>query len=141
MAASATGLAAFADRVRADTGTDKVDLVGHSQGGLVARQYVKFDGGPDHVRILQMVPGADFLNALNEGDATIGDVRYTSIYTDQDPVVVPVASTTLDDGATNVRVQDHLPDNRVGHQGMASDPAVRNDVEDALRGEPVDLTR
>lgn len=171
IANSATGLAAFADDVRATTGTDRVDLVGHSQGGLVARQYVKFNGGADHVRNLvglgtpnrgtltalipsalgvgedgavafdQMVPGSDFLRALNEGDDTIGDVRYTSFYTNQDLVVVPVATATLNDGATNVRIQDQLPDNRVGHQGLPFDPAVQNGIEDALRGEPIDLTR
>jgi triacylglycerol lipase len=168
---SATGLAAFADRIRADTGADKVDLVGHSQGGLVARQYVKFNGGADHVRNLiglgtpnrgtltalipsalgagedggvafdQMVPGSDFLKALNEGDDTIGHVRYTSFYTNEDLIVVPVASATLNDGATNVRIQDQLPDNRVTHPGLPSDPAVQNGIEDALRGEPIDLTK
>lgn len=171
IANSATGLAAFADRIRADTGADKVDLIGHSQGGLVARQYVKFNGGADHVRNLiglgtpnrgtltavlpsalgvgedgfvaidQMVPGSDFLEALNEGDDTIGDVRYTNLYTNEDLFVVPVESATLNDGATNVRVQDQLPDNRVGHPGLPSDPAVQNGIEDALRGEPIDLTK
>jgi triacylglycerol esterase/lipase EstA (alpha/beta hydrolase family) len=171
IANSAAGLAAFADTVRATTGADKVDLVGHSQGGLVARQYVKFNGGADHVRNLiglgtpnrgtltallpsalgvgkdgavafdQMVPGSDFLKALNEGDDTIGDVRYTSFYTNEDLIVVPVESATLNDGATNVRIQDQLPDNRVGHQRMPFDPAVQNGIEDALRGEPVDLTK
>ena len=38
-------LARFVAAVRAQTGAAKVDLVGHSQGGLVSRQYIKFDGG------------------------------------------------------------------------------------------------
>ena len=39
----------FADGVRARTGASKVDLIGHSQGGLVARGYVKWHGGASEV--------------------------------------------------------------------------------------------
>jgi triacylglycerol esterase/lipase EstA (alpha/beta hydrolase family) len=38
-------LGALVDQVRAQTGASRVDLVGHSQGGLVARYYVKNLGG------------------------------------------------------------------------------------------------
>ncbi len=47
--ASAAALDAFADGVRARTGAARVDLVGHSQGGLVARSYVKDFGGAAEV--------------------------------------------------------------------------------------------
>ncbi|WP_433634088.1 esterase/lipase family protein [Nocardia sp. CA-120079] len=49
MAESSRQLADFVDRVRAATGAEKVDIVGHSQGGTVANQYLKFDGGADKV--------------------------------------------------------------------------------------------
>jgi len=49
IAATAQDLARFVDGVRAATGAATVDLVGHSQGGLVARQYVKYLGGADTV--------------------------------------------------------------------------------------------
>lgn len=49
IANTARDLKTFADGVRAQTGAAKVDLVGHSQGGLVARQYVKFLGGSSTV--------------------------------------------------------------------------------------------
>lgn len=42
---SAKELAAFIDRVRTATGAAKVDIVAHSQGGLLARQYLRFEGG------------------------------------------------------------------------------------------------
>jgi triacylglycerol esterase/lipase EstA (alpha/beta hydrolase family) len=42
---SAKTLAAFVDRVRHATGATQVDLVGHSQGAVVSRQYMKFEGG------------------------------------------------------------------------------------------------
>ena len=38
-------LAAFVSRVRKATGANKVDLVGHSQGGTVIAYYLKFRGG------------------------------------------------------------------------------------------------
>jgi triacylglycerol lipase len=46
---SAQALDDFADGVRAGTGAARVDLVGHSQGGLVARSYVKDHGGAGEV--------------------------------------------------------------------------------------------
>lgn len=42
---SARDLAVFVDRVRATTGADQIDLVCHSQGALVAREYLKSAGG------------------------------------------------------------------------------------------------
>lgn len=42
---SADELAAYVDRVRAATGAPQVDLVGYSQGAVVARAYLKWNGG------------------------------------------------------------------------------------------------
>lgn len=42
---SARELAAFVDRVRDATGAAKVDIVAHSQGGPLTRQYLRFEGG------------------------------------------------------------------------------------------------
>ncbi|MFB0615314.1 esterase/lipase family protein [Streptomyces sp. AGS-58] len=49
---SAGQLAAFVDRVLAATGTAKADLVGHSQGGMMPRYYLRFLGGADKVNAL-----------------------------------------------------------------------------------------
>jgi triacylglycerol esterase/lipase EstA (alpha/beta hydrolase family) len=46
---AARALDRFADGVRAAAGAARVDLIGHSQGGLVARTYVKDDGGAGEV--------------------------------------------------------------------------------------------
>ncbi|MFD7666635.1 esterase/lipase family protein [Streptomyces sp. NPDC059788] len=63
---SAGELAAFVDRVRAATGADKVDIVGHSQGGMMPRHYIKNLGGAAKVgRLVALVPS-------NHGTSLIG---------------------------------------------------------------------
>lgn len=66
IAASAGQLAAFVDRVRAATGADKVDIVGHSQGGMMPRHYIKNLGGAAKVgRLVALVPS-------NHGTSLLG---------------------------------------------------------------------
>ncbi|MFI2619443.1 esterase/lipase family protein [Streptomyces sp. NPDC018584] len=49
---SAEQLNGFVDKVLASTGAKEADLVGHSQGGMMPRHYLKFLGGADKVNAL-----------------------------------------------------------------------------------------
>jgi triacylglycerol esterase/lipase EstA (alpha/beta hydrolase family) len=66
IAQSAGELATFVDHVRSATGAGKVDIVGHSQGGMMPRQYLKFNGGAGKVNALIS------LGATNHGTTLSG---------------------------------------------------------------------
>jgi triacylglycerol esterase/lipase EstA (alpha/beta hydrolase family) len=72
---SAQALNAFADNVRAQTGAAKVDLVGHSEGGLVSRAYVKYHGGAGEVDSLIT------LGTPNNGTAIANIIRFFTLGT------------------------------------------------------------
>ncbi|MEU2030343.1 lipase family alpha/beta hydrolase [Nocardia amamiensis] len=68
---SARQLRDFVEQVRAQTGADRVDLIGHSQGGPVSSQYMKFEDGADKVGKL-ITFGATHHGTSLMGMATLG---------------------------------------------------------------------
>jgi triacylglycerol esterase/lipase EstA (alpha/beta hydrolase family) len=158
--------------IKARTGAAKVDLIAHSMGSTVSREYLKNQGGTAHVDSLimlgaanygtaianagtfltlgtclgikacpQMALGSSFMNALNDGDDTPGDVRYTSIATLNEWVVLPYHSAFLanDGNIANITVQHQCWFRWPDHVGLIYDSAVYDGVRDALRGEEVRL--
>ena len=152
---SAAQLKTFVDRVLSATGAAKVSMVGHSQGGMMPRYYIRFLGGASKVddlvglapsnhgtsnpllltpglgylcpSCLQQKAGSAFLQRLNAGDETPGPVSYTNIVTRYDEVVIPHTSGFLaGPNTTNVRLQDKCRLDIAGHLLIPSDgPAIR----------------
>ena len=87
----------------------------------------------------QMATRSSFLSELNAGDDTVGSVRYTNLYTSFDEVVFPALITTMQDGATNVRIQSQCWAQVVSHLGLITDGTVYSGVSDALAGRPITL--
>jgi triacylglycerol lipase len=146
---NAQALATFINNVKAQTGATKVDLVGHSMGGLSTRYYIKSLGGganvaqyvslgsPHYGLLLacflgtnsggQMCTWSSFLSALNSGDDTPGSVYYTTIYSTSDELV-PNSSSRLDGGACFKQVSG------ISHSGLTQDAGVYSSVLAAVDG-------
>ncbi|MCU1427737.1 MAG: alpha/beta fold hydrolase [Actinomycetia bacterium] len=85
--ASAGQLSTFVNRVTAATGAAKVDLVGHSQGGMMPHYYLRFLGGAAHVkRLVALAPS-------NRG-TTLGGLTQLANY-------IPGVSTLVNAGLAN----------------------------------------
>jgi len=71
--ASAGQLAEFIQRVESATGSPQVDIVGHSQGGMMARYYLKFLGGASSVdHLIGLAPS-------NHGTTLLGSSRLPGV--------------------------------------------------------------
>jgi triacylglycerol esterase/lipase EstA (alpha/beta hydrolase family) len=74
VAASAQQLADFVDRVLGATGASQVDVVGHSQGGMMPRYWMRFLGGASEVHaLIGLVPS-------NHGTTAGGLARLAAAY-------------------------------------------------------------
>jgi triacylglycerol lipase len=130
IAHSAHELAAFVDRLLARTHAARVSIVGHSEGGMMPRYYIRFLGGAAKVSDLiglspsnhgtenplvlqgaalgciacgqQMAIGSPFLDRLNAGNEAPGPVDYTTIQTAYDGIVIPYTSAFLHGPAARV---------------------------------------
>jgi len=144
---SAKELKDFVDKVLAETSAQQVDLVCHSEGGLVARYYVQFLGGMFNVDDLiaissphrglmisaiapgeagrQMEIGADFLKLLNGSNYLSGNVNYTAIFSNDDGTVVPAENAFLA-GALNINFNNYT------HATILFNDEVFNVVKNAL---------
>jgi pimeloyl-ACP methyl ester carboxylesterase len=161
---SARQLAAFVSFVRTRTGAAKVDIVGHSQGGMMPRYYINELGGARYVdkliglspsnhgttnpaaavavtcpACLQQVYGSPFITGLNSSGETRSGVFYTVLETKLDEVVTPYTSAFLNGPSsrvTNVTLQDKCPTDVDDHLATPFDPVVFQWVSNALARRP-----
>ncbi|MDX2601281.1 alpha/beta fold hydrolase [Streptomyces caniscabiei] len=133
------------------TGQERVDVVGHSLGGLIARYYVQRLGGDHRVRTLvtlgtphggtravpladahpivrQMRPDSEVMEELRE-PAPDCRTHFVAFWSDFDHVMTPPESACVDHPdlmAQNIRVTG------IGHLALPVHPAVATGIREAL---------
>ncbi|WCN02796.1 esterase/lipase family protein [Streptomyces sp. M92] len=139
------------DEICERSGSERVDVVGHSLGGLIARYYVQRLGGDLRVRTLvtlgtphagtRVVPLANahpIVRQMRPGSAVIEELtrpspgcrtRFVSFWSDLDRVMDPLETACLDHpdlSVQNVRVSG------IGHLALPVHPAVATGIREAL---------
>jgi pimeloyl-ACP methyl ester carboxylesterase len=151
---AAVQLGKHIEDICARTGSDRVDIVGHSLGGLIARYYVQRLGGDDRVRTLvtlgtphsgtkalpladahpivrQMRPGSDLLAELAL-PAPGCRTRFVSFWSDLDHLMDPLESAGIDHPdllTQNIQVKG------IGHLALPVHPAVAAGIRQALEAD------
>ncbi|MEU4132276.1 esterase/lipase family protein [Streptomyces wuyuanensis] len=145
------------EEICARTGRQRIDIVGHSLGGLIARYYVQRLGGDRRVRTLvtlgtphagtSVAPLASahpIVRQMRPGSAVIEELqlpapgcrtRFVSFWSDLDQIMVPLETARLEHPdliARNVRVSG------IGHLALPVHPAVAAGIREALEASGVE---
>jgi len=144
-----------------DTGATRVNIVGHSLGGLIARYYIQELGGHEKVHTCitlgtphqgtyaaimgrgktarQLRPGSPLLKQLKRSARKPIPTRFVSYYSNLDSMVLPAANAKLNEPglqAENVLCKD------LGHLSLLTSPRVTRQVVQVLANpEPVAAVR
>ena len=147
---AATSLATRVEQVCAEAGVERIHLIGHSMGGLIARYYVQRLGGDERVHTLvtlgtphhgtlpayllphrlarQLRPGSDLVTELAE-PAPHCRTRFLSVWSDLDQMIVPKRAARLDHpdlDARNVLIRG------VGHMSLPIDRRAVHEITTTL---------
>ncbi|OKJ01964.1 lipase [Streptomyces sp. CB01249] len=139
------------EEICARTGHPRVDIVGHSLGGLIARYYVQRLAGDRRVRTLvtlgtphsgtavaPLAGALPIVRQMRQGSAPVEELRlpapgcrtrFVSFWSELDRVIVPAEAACVDHpdlDAVNVRVTG------IGHLALPVHPAVAAAVRQAL---------
>jgi triacylglycerol lipase len=148
--AAARELGESIDAVCEQTGYDRIHVIGHSMGGLVARYYVQRLGGDARVHTLvtlgtphqgtraarlfprgvcqQLTPNSEVVAELAEPAAGC-QTRFVSFWSDIDALMSPKESARLDHpdlSARNIMVRG------VGHMSLPIDPRIVREITATL---------
>jgi triacylglycerol lipase len=137
------------DELRHATGVEKVHLLCHSNGGIIARNYVQIRGGARKVDRCILVatpnggsklapfavtrmgtalmPGSEFLLRLTAAELP-PEVRITAIFSRHDNIVLPAENARLA-GVRNIELE------RMGHTAILFHPRAVQAIKDALTEE------
>jgi len=138
------------DELRLTHKVEQVDLVGHSMGGMIGRNYVQHRGGSSKVGRLvtlgsphqgsklapfalskmgrSLQPGSTFLKRFNQGDWP-ETTMVTTIYSRHDNIILPIDSARIK-GLPAVELDG------MGHTALLFHPRALQAVVDALKKEP-----
>lgn len=138
------------EQLCAETGYERLHVVGHSLGGLIARYYVQRLGGDARVHTLvtigtphggsraahlfpagvvgQLRPGSPLLRELSR-PAPGCRTRFLVVYSDLDQLVVPRSGGRLEHPDLAAR---HLLRSGVGHLSLAADRHVAHEIAATL---------
>ena len=140
------------EELAASTGYERVHVIGHSLGGLIARYYVQRLGGDRHVHTLitlgtphqgtqlawavpllplvrQLAPSSSLIQELAEPAAECR-TRFLAFYSDIDHLIVPSRNARLDRPDLNVQ---NIPVRGVGHLSMPNNGRIAFTITQALR--------
>ncbi len=137
-AAAAQRLAEFVEEICREHHCDRVDIIGHSLGGIIGRYYATLDGGAGRVHnlivvasphrstgISDMFPGGALLRQLETVDMPAA-VRAATLWSQSDPMV-PEA------GMARVRGIEQIVFEDLGHLSMLTSTRVAEEIIQRLR--------
>jgi triacylglycerol lipase len=125
-------ISAKVEEIVAQTGFKRIDVIGHSRGGLNLYDYMQFDNGANRVRNWISLAGANNMrcpvfNGSPSSDPTPGShTGYTSIYSLTDELLSPQVS--IIEGARNIALEN------ASHYTMPVNKEVFPYVIEALQG-------
>jgi triacylglycerol lipase len=139
------------EKLSAVTGYERIHVIGHSLGGLIARYYVQRLGGDRRVRTLvtlatphqgtqlawaaplplvrQLIPSSLVIQELAE-PAPGCRTRFIAFHSDIDPLIVPSRNARLDHPDLNVQ---NIAVRGVGHLSMPNNGRIAFTIAEALR--------